>query len=117
MRARLVLLAVALAAFGASLDSGFHLDDYAIFSDSALISTAGWTGIFRLRETRPLTYLTLWMNYSVSGGDPVLYHAVNLALHLAAVALAFECLRRLLPERAATAGAAIFALHPLQAEA
>ena len=32
MRARLLLLAGALAAFGASLGSGFHFDDYAIFS-------------------------------------------------------------------------------------
>ena len=44
------------------------------------------------------------------------YHALNLALHLGAVLLAFECLRRLLPERAALVAAAIFAVHPLQAE-
>src|ERR1017187_4344724 len=34
-----------------------------------------------------------------------------------AVLLAYECLRRLLPERAALAGAGVFALHPIQAEA
>ena len=50
-------------------------------------------------------------------GDPLGYHAVNLALHLAAVLLAYECLRRLLPERAALVAAAIFAVHPMQAEA
>jgi tetratricopeptide (TPR) repeat protein len=117
MRARLFLLAAAVVAFGASLASGFHFDDYAIFSDPALTSASGWTAIFSLRQTRPLTFLTLWFNYAIGGGDPILYHAVNLALHLAAVALAYECLRRLLPEGAALAAAAIFALHPLQAEA
>ncbi len=117
MRARLFLLAAALAAFGASLASGFHFDDYAIFADPSLASASGWTEKFTLLQTRPLTYLTLWVNYAIGGNSPVGYHVVNVALHLAAVALALECLRKLLPERAAIAAAAIFALHPLQAEA
>jgi tetratricopeptide (TPR) repeat protein len=113
MRARLLLLAAALVAFGASLGSGFHFDDYAIFSDASLQSARGWLEIWSLRQTRPLTYLSFWLN----GRDPLAMHAVNLLLHLAAVLLAYECLRRLLPERAALIAAAIFAVHPLQAEA
>ena len=89
MRARFLLLAVALAAFGGSLFAGFHLDDYAIFSSLALPG---------LR-------------------DPAGYHAVNLLLHLGAILLAYECLRRLLPGAVALIAAAIFAIHPLQAEA
>lgn len=112
MRSRLFLLAAALAAFGASLGSGFHFDDYAIFSDPALGSPRGWLEIWGLRQTRPLTYLSFWWN----GRDPVAMHAVNLLLHLAAVLLAYECLRRLLPERTALFAAAIFAVHPLAAE-
>ena len=113
MRARLLLLAAALVAFGASLGSGFHFDDYAIFSDPSLQSSRGWLEIWSLRQTRPLTYLTFWLNWPQ---QPAGYHALNLLLHLAAVLLAFECLRRLLPERAALIAAAIFAVHPLQAE-
>src|SRR3954452_101076 len=113
MRARLFLLAAALIAFGASLGSGFHFDDYAIFSDPNLVTASGWMGMFSLRQTRPLTYLTFWLNYAIGGGDPILYHAVNLALHLGAVWLAYECLRRVVPGRAAFAAAAIFALHPI----
>lgn len=112
MRSRLFLLAAALAAFGASLGSGFHFDDYAIFSDPALQSPRGWLEIWGLRQTRPLTYLSFWLN----GRDPVAMHAVNLLLHLAAILLAYECLRRLLPERTALFAAAIFAVHPLAAE-
>jgi hypothetical protein len=52
-----------------------------------------------------------------NGRDPAAMHAVNLLLHIAAVLLVFECLRRLLPERAAILGAALFAVHPIQAEA
>src|ERR1022692_5012826 len=117
MRNRLLLLGAALAAFGASLVSGFHFDDYAIFSDPVLTSSSGWMGIWALRQTRPLTYLTFCLNYQVGGRDPLGYHLLNLALHLGAVMLAYECLRRLLPERAALIAAAIFAVHPIQAEA
>jgi tetratricopeptide (TPR) repeat protein len=117
MRARLLLLGAALAAFGASLGSGFHFDDYAIFSDPVLTSPWGWLGVWGWRQTRPLTYLTFWLNYQMGGQDALGYHAVNLALHLGAVLLAYECLRRLLPERAALVAAAWFAVHPLQAEA
>ena len=117
MRARLLLLAAALAAFGASLGSGFHFDDYAIFSDPVLTSPWGWLQIWGWRQTRPLTYLTFWLNYQAGGQDPLGYHALNLLLHLGAVLLAYECLRRLLPQRAALVAAALFAVHPLQAEA
>ena len=106
MRARLLLAAAALIAFGASLGSGFHFDDYYIFSSHTL-------DLWSLRQTRPLTMLSFLLN----GREPVALHAVNLILHLAAVLLAFECLRRLMPERPALIAAAIFAVHPLQAEA
>jgi tetratricopeptide (TPR) repeat protein len=111
MRTRLLLAAATLVAFGASLGSGFHFDDYAIFDHPSL------SNLFTLRETRPLTYLTFWLNWALGGASPIGYHAVNLALHLGAVLLAFECLRRLLDERVALVAAAVFAIHPIQAEA
>ena len=117
MRARLLLLAAALAAFGASLGSGFHFDDYAIFSNPVLTSPWGWLQVWGWRQTRPLTYVTFWLNYWIGGQDPIGYHVLNLLLHLGAVLLAYECLRRLLPQRAALVAAALFAVHPLQAEA
>src|SRR5581483_6577581 len=116
MRARLLLLAAALVAFGASLGSSFHFDDYAIFSDPALTSGSGWLDVWTLRQTRPLTYLTFWLNYQIGERDPLGYHLLNLALHAGAVLLAYECLKRLLPERAALIAAALFAVHPIQAE-
>ncbi len=117
MRARLLLLAGALAAFGASLGSGFHFDDYAIFSNPVLRSPWGWVGIWTLRQTSPLSYLTFWLNFQTGGSDPLGYHVLNLALHLSAVLLAYEWLRRLLPARGAFVAAALFAVHPIQAEA
>jgi|SRR5579871_15961 len=117
MRTRILLVAATLAAFGASLGSSFHLDDYGIFRDPVLTSFSGWAQIWNPLHRRPLTDFTYWLNYQVGGQDPLGYHAVNLLLHIIAVLLALACLRRLLPERAAWLAATIFALHPLQAEA
>ena len=117
MRERLILLAAALVAFGASLGSGFHFDDYAIVSDPALESARGWLEVWAPLQTRPLTYLTFWLNRQLGAGDPLGYHLFNLLFHLAAVLVAWECLRRLLPERAALIAGVLFALHPIQSEA
>jgi protein O-mannosyl-transferase len=117
MRERLLLACAALAAFGLSLGSGFHFDDYAIFADRALTGAGGWLEVWRAGQTRPLTYLTFWLNFQLGGRDPVGWHAVNLALHVGAVLLLYDCLRRTTPGMAALVGAAIFAVHPVQTEA
>src|SRR5579871_2984646 len=115
MRDRLILTVAALAAFGASLGSTFHFDDYAIFADPVLTSPSGWWEVWRPEQTRPLTYFTFWLNYQAGGRDPAGYHAVNLALHLAAVLLLYEVLvgQAFSP---ALLAAALFAVHPIQAE-
>ncbi|HTP33942.1 MAG TPA: tetratricopeptide repeat protein [Candidatus Acidoferrales bacterium] len=117
MRERLLLLGAALVAFGASLGSGFHFDDYAIFSDPVLQSLMGWLEVWAPRQTRPLAYFTFWLNRQIGGGDALGYHLFNLALHAGAVMLAWRCLRRLIDQRAAFTAALIFAAHPMQSEA
>jgi protein O-mannosyl-transferase len=111
-----LLLAGALVPFCGSLASGFHFDDYAIFQDAAIRAPNGWLAVQDLARTRPLTYLTFWLNYRLGGESPWGYHALNLALHAAAVLLLYECLRRVV-EREALFAALIFAVHPIQAEA
>ena len=55
----------------------------------------GWMEIWALRQTRPLTYLTFWLNFQLGGDNPVGYHALNLALHLGGgIAALWDCLRR-----------------------
>ena len=106
MRDRLILLAAALAAFGASVSGSFHLDDYSALGGA-------WPRIL----TRPLTYLSFWLNWRVAGDATMSWHAVNLIVHLACVWFAVSALQPLLPRPAALIAAATFAVHPLQAEA
>jgi tetratricopeptide (TPR) repeat protein len=113
--AALVLL-VAIA-YANSLTSAFHFDDSAIFANPQIVSPGfGWD-IFRLDQTRPLTYLTFHWNYLLEGLDPTMYHAVNLALHAANCVLLLSIARRYLSPFAAGCAAVLFALHPLQTEA
>ena len=86
----------------------FHFDDYSIFADPALASPL---------HTRPLTYLTFWLNYALGGREPLGYHLFNLALHVGVVLLLWEVLKRLIPPRAALIAALVFAIHPIQSEA
>jgi len=115
-REPLLLIAAALAAFGASLTCSFHFDDYGIFSDPAATSPSGWREVWGPLRTRPLTYLSFWLNYQLGSHAPVGYHAVNLALHIGVVLLLWELLRRVLPARAAWIAALVFAIHPIQSE-
>jgi len=116
LRDSLILLFLTLVVFGASLGASFHFDDYAILSDPILTSPSGWWQVWGPMQTRPLAWFTFWVNYRLGGRNPAGYHAVNLALHLSAVLLLFLLLRDLLPRKAAFIAAAIFALHPIQAE-
>src|SRR5580698_4726485 len=106
----------AIAAFGGSLASGFHFDDYGMLQDPAVVSVYGWAHCWSLWQTRPLTWFTFWLNYQITGRNPMLWHAVNLALHIACAVLLYRLLQQLWPE-AALAGALIFAVDPIQAEA
>jgi protein O-mannosyl-transferase len=77
-----------------------------------------WSGPY-LKMYTPLTYTTWWaaMKYMGATGSPVVFHLINIALHLAAVALVFSILVVCLKSPwAALGGAAVFALHPVQVE-
>lgn len=105
MHPRVLLSVAVLLAYGASVTHGFHFDDYAVVNGPVW---AAW-------QTRPLTYASFLGNAEI-GRHPALWHLVNVVAHLAVVLLLFEVLRRLLTHEAALLGAALFAVHPIQAE-
>lgn len=110
MRDTVLLLLAAAAAFGGALWAPFHLDDLALLNDPAVTSPSGWLDCFRLGQTRPLTWLTFWINYQIGETNPSGYHSVNLLLHLASIAV-------LRSTGAGLVAAGVFALHPIQTEA
>src|SRR4051812_29302591 len=109
------IVCAALVAFGGSIFSGFHFDDYGMLQDPAVVLPGGWVRCFGLLQTRPLTWFTFWANYQFSGRDPLLWHAVNLVLHAACAVVLYRLLDRLMP-RVALLAALLFAVHPIQAE-
>lgn len=116
MRRILLVLAAALAAFGLALAGSFHFDDFSLFSDLAVTSPGGWLEVWRPVQTRPLTWLSFWMNYQLGGAAPPGYHAVNLALHAGTAVMLLVVLRRLVDTRVALMAALLFAVHPIQTE-
>jgi protein O-mannosyl-transferase len=100
-----------------------------LFDDTVLpfsLSAASAPLLAWLRGVRPVLMATYWMNTQLSGSDPYTYHVVNVLIHLAASALVFLVVRRLLEWSQAPAGrrtllagfaAGLFLLHPIQTEA
>lgn len=113
---------VALWAYGPSLHGPFLFDDS--FLPFALPNSGeplrNWVyGI------RPLLMFTYWFNARLSGEDTFSYHVLNVLFHCAASGILFLVVRRLLAwsglETArlnllAGFAAAVFLLHPVQAE-
>lgn len=117
-----------LLAYGGSLGHGFVYDDqFLVVDNPRLEMPARWPELFRTgswaaagidaRNYRPLPLLTMAWNRWWGGLEPAGYHAVNLLFHAVAVGLLYALGRRLeLGRPAAWLAAALFAVHPLQAE-
>ncbi len=110
--AGVVLFAVA---FGSTLTSSFHFDDYHMLRDPVVTDASGWWEVFRPERTRPLTYLSFWLNYQIGGDAPGGYHLFNLVLHGLTAWLAWGLFQSFVRPRAALL-AAVFAFHPIQTE-
>ena len=109
--------ALFVVAYGSTLTSSFHFDDYYMLQDPVVTDSSGWWEAFRPERTRPLTYLTFWLNYQLGAEDSAGYHAVNQLLHGLTAWFAWTLFQSLLRPRAALLAAAIFAFHPLQSRA
>ncbi|MGC4052055.1 MAG: hypothetical protein QM757_22180 [Paludibaculum sp.] len=116
LRFRILLVVAALLAFCGALGAPFQFDDFSLLNDPALNSPNGWSHAFTATQTRPLTFLSFWLNLRFSEA-PWTFHLVSLVLHLLCVWLASGLLMELLPVRAAWLAGAVFAFHPLQTEA
>lgn len=125
----LLALGVALLAalvYANALRNGFALDDEYIVANNPLVRGDGplrdlllgpyWPQSGELY--RPVTLLSLALDWAVSGGSAAWMHGVNVLLHAAATALVALLVWRLGGGRVAAAAAgAVFAVHPVHVEA
>jgi hypothetical protein len=124
--------AVALVAgllFTNSLSNGFAYDDLDIVvRNSAIQSSATLPGALmspywptdygeELGLWRPVTTALLGLQYLVGGGSPLLFHTVNVLLHVLVCALVVALLWELMSPAAAVVAGVVFAAHPVHVEA
>jgi len=116
-----IIALAALAVYAVTWGFGFtNWDDGVyILSNPNLADAAGlWRIWFSAANEQyyPLTFTTFWLEHRLWGEHPTGYHVVNTVLHATNVLLVFLVTRRTgLTRFAATAVAALFALHPMQA--
>jgi hypothetical protein len=80
-----------------------------------LVASPYWFATGKLY--RPLTSLTLGIDWVVGSGSPVMSHVVNVLLHAIVTVLVGLLAARWLPRVGAVAAATIFAIHPAHVEA
>lgn len=115
------LVVITLAAFSPVVHStGFLWDDDGYVTQNPLLRDAGglFDTWFRLGSTTmyvPVVFTTLWAEYQLWGLNPVGYHLINVAFHVAAVVLIWRLFQRL-QLKGAWLAAALFAIHPVMVE-
>ena len=109
----LLLVAVTFLAFWPALRGNFIWDDdYHLTNNPCIIGPIGFKGIWTSRAAvyYPLVLTSFWIQHAIWGLDPLPYHLVNIAMHVACAILLWQVLQRL-NVRAAWLGAALWALH------
>jgi len=115
-----VLALIALVAFWPAINGTFIWDDEQyVTQNRALQSPQGLVEIWKIPpgtiQYYPLTFTALWIEHQIWGNNSLGYRVVNLLLHAGAAIVLWRILRRLkIP--GAWAAAAIWAVHPIQAE-
>ena len=125
--AAVLVVLLALASSITSLANGFAYDDVAIVLENKRIHD--WRTLWRLfvepywlidsfpRDLyRPIVLLAFGVEWAVGGGDPLVFHAVNVLLYVAVSVAFLALLRQLIATRAALVGAALWAVHPVHVE-
>jgi len=118
------LLVLTFAAFHNALWCGFvSFDDWFLVEENERIRSLGWENIERIfiYQTNdtwlPLRELSYALDHHFWGLTPLGYHLTNVVFHAANVVLVYFLLSRVLGRPvAALFGAAVFAVHPVQAE-
>lgn len=99
-----------------ALPGTFAFDDHSLFADPAVVPWDAWRQWVKMEQTRPLTYVTFWLDYHLWGANAAGFRFTNLLIHLGAAVFLFLAVKKLCNESVARIAAALFALHPLAHE-
>ncbi len=118
------LIAAAIAPFAAGIGNSFLGDDlFLVFRRFAAASPLEffredyWYPLLPSGLYRPIGLLFLYAEHLAFGQTPAPYHSVTILLHAAASLLVWRLLRPVAGSFASAAGALLFAVHPIHAEA
>lgn len=116
----IALVAMTLLFYIPALLGGFIWDDdQNVTENLPLRSLDGlrriWFERGATQQYYPLVHTSFWIEYHLVGLRPVVFHAVNVALHATGALLLWSVLRRLTVP-AAWLAAALFAFHPVHVE-
>jgi protein O-mannosyl-transferase len=127
MRAGILVAFLAVAAYANSVGNDFAYDDDGILTQNPTVVSGDWAAalsqswwpnaVGSAGLYRPLTSASFAAEWSVSGGSPRAFHAVNVAVHALVSLLVFALLLALGTRAGAFAGGALFAIHPVHTEA
>lgn len=118
----LPVLGLTFIAFLPMLSNGFtNWDDDIYITNNQLVKNTDWGKMFSepsASNYHPLTMMTLGINYSLAGTDPLSYHLVNMLLHILNTALVFLFVYKLSNRKnfVAAFAAIIFGVHPMHVE-
>ena len=123
----LAIAVLALAATANSIVNGFTYDDVELIANSTRMhSLDGWwrefTRTYWPEQSggdgyRPLTILAYRLEWALGGGNPLPFHAANIALHVATAVAVFWLACAVLPVGAAWIVGGLYAVHPVHVEA
>jgi tetratricopeptide (TPR) repeat protein len=115
-------VAIAFGAYARTCGYQFVYDDAHVIQNRELLhSLANWRAIitstwWEYALYRPLTQLSFAWDWWLSGGDPRVFHLVNVLIHAAVTALVYLLARGGLGPVGAGATAILFAVHPVHVE-
>ncbi len=114
----LLLVAAVIFVYQPAWHAGFIWDDDShLTANPCIVGPLGFREIWTSSAATyyPLVLSSFWLQHAIWGLNPLPYHLVNIAMHAACAVLLWLVLR-CLKVRGAWFGAALWALHPVQAE-
>jgi hypothetical protein len=125
-----LITVITIIAYSNTFTASFHFDDIPAIADNATIKQVSAENIFKIISgARPVVYLSIMLNYQLSGLNVVGWHIFNIGTHIANSFLVYLFILRTLTVPAALKtryaeqakwmalfGALLFAVHPIQTE-